>query len=60
MKITFYCDNGANIHSKRKDTFTLEDLGYTVEDWTEMTEENKLEVVKDWAMERFDYWFEEN
>ena len=58
MKITFYCDNGA--HSKRKDTFTLEDLGYTVEDWTEMTEENKLEVVKDWAMERFDYWFEEN
>jgi hypothetical protein len=60
MKITFYCDNGANIHSERKDSFTTEDLGYTDEAWAEMTEEEKLELVKDWAFERFEYWFEES
>jgi hypothetical protein len=59
MKIKFWCDNGANIHSERKDIFTPEDLGYTEEDWAEMTEDEKQEVVKDWALERFDYGFEE-
>lgn len=59
MKIKFWCDNGANIHSKRQETFTLEDLGYTEENWAEMTEDNKYQCVKDWAMERFDYGFEE-
>ena len=59
MKIKFWCDNGANIHSCREDVFTLRDLGYSAEEWSEMTEDEKYDVVKDWAMERFDYGFEE-
>ena len=54
MKIKFWCDNNANIHSRRSDVFTPDDLGYTEEEWREMTEEEKHECVKDWAMDRFD------
>ena len=59
MKIKFWCDNNANIHSRRSDVFTPDDLGYTEEEWREMTEEEKHECVKDWAMDRFEYGFEE-
>jgi hypothetical protein len=59
MKIKFWCNNGANIHSKRIDTFSPDDLGYTEEEWSELTEEEKTLEARDWAMERFDYGFEE-
>jgi hypothetical protein len=60
MKVTFCCDNGANIHSKRKEKFDTEkDLGFTDEEWNEMTDEEKYEIVKDWAFEKFDYWLVE-
>jgi hypothetical protein len=40
MRVKFCCDNGANIHSVRKDTFDTErDFGITDEEWQEMSEE---------------------
>jgi hypothetical protein len=59
MRIKFWCDNGANIHSKRTETCTLDDLGLTDEEWSEMDEDQRNEFVKDWAFERFDYGYEE-
>lgn len=60
MKIKFCSDNGANIHSQRTDTFDLEkNLGITKEEWNEMTDTEKDEVVYQWAMENFSYWWEE-
>jgi len=59
MKVKFWCDNGANIHSKRTEVFSLEDLGVEEDEWASLTEEQKHEYVRDWAMERFDFGFEE-
>lgn len=58
-KIKFVCDNNANIHSSREETYTLKQLGLTEEEWDEMSEEDRYKMVEDWAMERFEYWFEE-
>ena len=60
MKVKFACDNGANAQSERTDTFdTVTDLGYEEGEWEKLDEDAKYEAVRDWAMERFDYWFEE-
>jgi len=59
MKIEFWCDNGANIHSKRKETFDTSYLGLTDDEWMALSEEEKTEHVKDWAFEKFDYGFKE-
>lgn len=59
MKITFHCDNNANIHSERADEFSPEDLGITEEQWRSYSEDEKNELVKEWALERFEYWFTE-
>jgi hypothetical protein len=60
MRVKFCCDNGANIHSVRKDTFDTErDFGITDEEWQEMSEEEKYKMVEEWANERINIWFEE-
>ena len=60
MKVTFYCDNGANIHSTRKETFDIsKHLLISDEEWLALTEEEKFKVVEEWAMERLNIWFEE-
>lgn len=59
MKVKFWCDNNANIDSQRSETFELSDFGYTEEEWKAMSEEEKQKHVEDWAMERFDFGFEE-
>jgi hypothetical protein len=60
MKIKFCNDNNANIHSKDEDIFDLEkDLGLKPEEWREMSESDRLEMVKEWALEKFEYWYEE-
>jgi uncharacterized metal-binding protein len=59
MKIKFWCDNNANVHSKKTVTFTLQQLGYTKEDWNDMTDEEKNKAVYEWAMDNFDYGYEE-
>lgn len=60
MKIKVWCDSGANIHSRRSDTLDLEDdFGITNEEWSDYTEEQKYELVQDWANERLDIGFRE-
>lgn len=46
MKIKIYCDNGANIHSKRCLETTVEEIGLTPDDWNAMSEEAKHEEAK--------------
>lgn len=59
MKITFHCDNNANIYSELTEEFSPKDLGLTEQEWRSMSEDEKTEMVKGWALERFDYWYTE-
>lgn len=57
MKVKFVCNSGANIHSVRQETFDTEDLGFTEEEWNELSDDSKFEMVQDWANERLEiYW----
>lgn len=57
-KVKFCCDSGANIHSERYDIFdTVSDLGLGEGEWEAMSDDEKQEVVNEWAWERLDiYW----
>lgn len=60
MKISFNCNSGANIHSKRTEVFDLEkDLNITEEEWNSWSEEDKQKTVEDWAWERLEIYWEE-
>ncbi|MBN3757179.1 hypothetical protein G3N95_29850 [Paraburkholderia sp. Tr-20389] len=59
MKITFHCDNGANIHSEYKAEINLSEVGLTEDEWRALDDDGKNEVVKEWALERYEYWFQE-
>jgi len=60
MKVRFYLDSGANIHSCREDTFdTVEDFGLQQGEWEQMTEDEKMEYVDDWKCNYLDYGFQE-
>ena len=56
-KIKYWCDSGANIHSCRKGEITLEALGFTEEEWLELTDEQQELEIKEIALERFDWGF---
>lgn len=65
MKVTFNLDNGANIHSCRSVTFDLEtekgqkELGYTKEEWTDLSDDEKQEEVQNWADNYLEIYYEE-
>ena len=59
MKVKFVCDSGANIHSARTEVVVTEDYGYTDEEWLELSEEQKQEIVEEWANERLQVYFDE-
>lgn len=60
MKIEVWCDSGANIHSRRKEVFDLEDdFGITEEEWNDYTEKQKYELAEEWANDRLDIGFRE-
>ena len=59
MKVKFVCDSGANIHSARTEVVDTEDYGYTDEEWLELSEEQKQEIVEKWANERLQVYFDE-
>ncbi|AGG57956.1 hypothetical protein VPBG_00184 [Vibrio phage helene 12B3] len=59
MKVKFYCDSGANIHSCREEVVdSVEDWGMTPEECAELTEDDKLELALDWANDRLDIGME--
>jgi hypothetical protein len=60
MKVKFFCDSGANIHSCRSETLdTVEDLGLEDGEWEELSEDEKQRLAVDWANEHLEIYFEE-
>lgn len=60
MKVQFYCNSGANIHSKREETFdTQSDLGLEDGEWEALTVEEKDKMVEEWMWERLEYGYRE-
>lgn len=58
-KFKYWLDSGANIHSMRQDTVTLEEMGLTDEEFDEMPDEQKEELFRDYAFERAEWGWEE-
>lgn len=54
-----YLDSGANIHSKYEQVVELDDIGLTDEEWNEMTENQRDEVMKEVAWERMEWGYDE-
>lgn len=59
MKIKFWCDSGANVYSCRQQTFELKTLGYSEEEWSELTDEEKQKEAEFWAYDRLDIGYQE-
>jgi hypothetical protein len=60
MKITFHCDNGANIHSEYKEEINLSEVGLSEAEWCALNDDEKYAVVREWALERYEYWYRES
>lgn len=60
MKVKFCCDSGANIHSERSEVLdTVTDLGLKEGEWEAMNDEQRQEIVSEWAWDRLEmYWTE--
>ncbi|HCL5268784.1 TPA: hypothetical protein N2G33_000879 [Salmonella enterica] len=58
-KFKVYLDSGANIHSKYEQIVELDDIGLTDEEWNEMTEKQRDEVMKEVAWERMEWGYDE-
>ena len=58
VKIKYWCDSGANIHSCRTGTTTFEELGVTKDEWDEMSSDEKEEIMRDIAFDRLDWGYE--
>lgn len=54
-----YLDSGANIHSKYEQVVELDDIDLTDEEWNEMTEKQRDEVMKEIAWERMEWGYDE-
>lgn len=55
IRIHYWLDSGANIHSCYEDETTTDELGIPDSEWREMTEEQKDEVMRELAWERSDW-----
>lgn len=59
MKVKFVCDSGANIHSARTEVIDTNDLGYSDEEWEALSDDDKYEMVSDWANNYLSIYWEE-
>lgn len=61
MKVKFYVDSGANIHSNNESEWldTVEDLGMEEGEWEEMSDDDKFQEVQDWASNYLSMGYEE-
>lgn len=59
--VTFCCDSGANIYSRREEELdTVEDLGMEEGEWERLDDDGRYKVVEAWAWERLEiYWKED-
>lgn len=58
-KIQLFCDSGANIHSCRESEIidTVEDWGLNEGEWEGYDEDERDDIVKEWAYERLEYFY---
>jgi hypothetical protein len=58
MKVRFVCDSGANIKSERSEILdTVQDLGLDEGEWEGMDDDQKQNMVNQWANDRLEvYW----
>lgn len=60
MKVKFWFDSGANIHSSKELILDVEkDLGFTEQEWIDMSNEDKESVVWETMLQYADYGWEE-
>lgn len=61
MKVNFYVDSGANIHSSNESDWfdTVEDLGMEEGEWEEMSDDARYEEVRLWSLNYVDMGYEE-
>jgi len=59
MKFKVWLDSGANIHSKREITISLDDIGISKDEWNDMEECDRDEVMKDIAFDHSDWGYYE-
>lgn len=61
MKIRFWVDSGANIKSKRTSKwFDIEEVyGLSDEEWNDMEDGDKYDLVEQWVNEQISYGWEE-
>ena len=60
-KVKFFLDNGANIHSKRESKVldTVKDLRLDEGEWESMKEDEKYNIVEEWAQQYIEYGWKE-
>lgn len=60
MKVKFSLDNGANIHSCREQIIDIEKMyDLTDEEWIEMSDDDKYELVQEWANNYIEIYWED-
>lgn len=61
MKVKFYVDSGANIHSNNESEWldTVEDLGMEEGEWESMSDDDKYKEVEMWASNYLAMGYEE-
>lgn len=58
-KFTFWLDSGANIHSRRSETMSLEEMGLDEQEFDEMSDDEKEAFFRDWAFAQSEWGWEE-
>jgi len=58
-KFKVWLDSGANIHSSYEQVVTLDDLGYTDEEWDQLSDDERENEMRELAWERADWGYHE-
>lgn len=59
MRLRIWCDSGANAQSKWEEEINTSELGFTDEQWSALSDEDKEAEVREVAFERLDWGYEE-
>lgn len=59
MKFKVWLDSGANQHSMRLVTTSLDELAITADEWNNLSDEEQEEIMKEVAFEQAEWGYEE-
>ena len=60
MKIKFFCNSGANIHSCRRETLdTVDDLGLQEGEWETLSDDEKDKMAEEWAWNKLEIGYDD-